>query len=249
MATTAFRDDQAWRLQLRRIWGSAAVVARATGSEKDDLVRGLLRERYGKESLKELEGRELVELMGWLSNQARRLQQASEDVAGQAERARGGALAQPATRTERQRRPLTQERARKLAQDDYIPEGVPRPFLHRRATPEQMQALDDLRKALGWSMVRYRAFCMRQVSVPWPQTRRQAATVHEGLEAMLQRVWPADRAAASCRALLSGGDLTAWERTFLDDILHRLFERKPLNFSRLIKLQEISSKRGERTGV
>lgn len=55
-------------------------------------------------------------------------------------------------------------------------------------TPAQQELIRDLYLQLGWhDLGRQSAFNARQVRKPWPQTRRDANKVIEGLKAILKR--------------------------------------------------------------
>jgi len=204
---------------MRRVWAMAGQLAKASGVDKRELVYDWTRERFGKDSLRTLSGRELSMLQSWLEDQ----------VAG-----------------------LSQARKRKgpdprVAGDEYCKEAEPRPKAHEGITREQSKALDDLRRSLGWSLRRYRGFCERQIGRSWPQTKRQAVAVHEGLEAMLRRDWPLQRIWDVATDLLEHhrDELTPWERRFLFDMRARIRDDQVLGFGKLIKVQEIHRKRGQ----
>lgn len=56
-------------------------------------------------------------------------------------------------------------------------------------TPPQQLLIRDLYAQLGWhDLARQQAFSQRQTRKPWPQTRRDANKVIEGLKAILKRV-------------------------------------------------------------
>lgn len=56
-------------------------------------------------------------------------------------------------------------------------------------TPQQQMLIRDLYLQLGWNDVaRQAGFNQRQVRKPWPQTRRDANKVIEGLKAILARL-------------------------------------------------------------
>lgn len=55
-------------------------------------------------------------------------------------------------------------------------------------TPHQQQLIRELYSALGWHEIeRQTGFNRRQVRKPWPQTRRDANKVIEGLKAITKR--------------------------------------------------------------
>lgn len=210
----------AWTSSMRRLWGLAGRLAGASGISREDLVYDRCREHYGVERLHDLTVGQVDELIAWLAGQA-----------------------PPAERPAR-RRPRREGPDPRVAGDEYLADASPRPRAHEVVTPGQAAALQSLRRALGWSMERYQAFSERQVGIPWPQTRRQAAAVHEGLEAMLARQWPPARIRRTLARLRQVDDLTPWERGFVLDLVKRMGSCPTLNFSRIIKLQEIDRKRG-----
>ncbi len=216
-----------WVSVTRRIWGLAGRIQKSSGVDKEDLVRTHVRSVYGKASLKELTPAQLGELAMWLSRQADGLPQAPKGKA----------------------KPKKASKPRKvdprMADDDYAAGAKPRPTAHITITEEQRNALDLLRAGLGWDLKRYRGFCKRQVGFAWPQSRRQAVSVHEGMEAMLKREWPAQRQSDVFRLLTTyRPQLTDWERGFLANVEERA-RAGELHFSQIAKLAEIYRKRVE----
>ena len=129
-------------------------------------------------------------------------------------------------------------------------------------TAEQSRTLVQLGLAVGLDRRRLRSWIVGHMKTvcggrTWPQTRGQAIKVHEGLEAWLVRQ-PRSQPGQVERRARAGrlyDDLTAWERTFLRDLVERKGyptpdRRRAGHFFRghwkqLVKLAEIERKRGK----